>query len=83
MNMTMHPRTRRVRRGPIFQVCGYLRRKNFTSARNRLLQVSGFKEALIKVCGKIISSEVRHVKAPQTELLLTLTNQEELHVPKH
>ncbi|XP_070776760.1 uncharacterized protein [Enoplosus armatus] len=51
------PPARRVRRGPMSLVCGYLRKKNFTSALNRLLQVSGFKEALIKVCGKIISSE--------------------------
>ncbi|XP_044023797.1 uncharacterized protein LOC122862399 isoform X3 [Siniperca chuatsi] len=51
------PPARRVRRGPISQVCGYLRKKNFTSALNRLLQVSGFKEALLRVCGKIISTE--------------------------
>lgn len=56
---TEPPQGRRVRRGPISQVCGYLRRKNFTCALNRLLQVSGFKEALIRLCGKLISTEVR------------------------
>ncbi|XP_070834904.1 uncharacterized protein [Chaetodon trifascialis] len=51
------PPGRRVRRGPMAQVCAYLRRKNFTSALNRLLQVSGFTEALIRVCRKTISNE--------------------------
>lgn len=59
------PPARRVRRGPMAQVCAYLRRKNFTSALNRLLQVTGFTEALIKVCRKTISSEVRHVCSVQ------------------
>lgn len=60
------PPARRVHRGPMAQVCAYLRRKNFTSALNRLLQVSGFTEALIKVCRKIISNEVKHVYSLQT-----------------
>ncbi|XP_076604644.1 uncharacterized protein LOC143331540 isoform X3 [Chaetodon auriga] len=51
------PLARRVHRGPMAQVCVYLRRKNFTSALNRLLQVSGFTEALIKLCRKTISNE--------------------------
>ncbi|XP_023286175.1 uncharacterized protein LOC111672837 isoform X1 [Seriola lalandi dorsalis] len=51
------PPARRIRRGPIPQICGYLRKKNFSSALNRLLQVSGFREALIKTCSKIISGE--------------------------
>lgn len=64
------PPPRRVRRGPISQVCGYLRRKNFSSALNRLMTVSGFKEALIRVCGKILSNEVRPHKV--TNSILTV-----------
>ncbi|KAK5917352.1 hypothetical protein CgunFtcFv8_012249 [Champsocephalus gunnari] len=51
------PPARRLRRGPVSQVSGFLRKRNFSSALNRLLQETGFREALIKVCGKIISNE--------------------------
>ncbi|XP_070697913.1 uncharacterized protein [Pempheris klunzingeri] len=51
------PAARRLRRGPISQVCAHLRRKNYSSALNRLLQLSGFREALVRVCGRVISTE--------------------------
>lgn len=54
---TEPPPTRRVRRGPIPQICGYLQKKNLRSALNLLLQVSGFKEALIRTCSKVINKE--------------------------
>lgn len=63
---TEPPPARRGLRGPISQVCGYLRRRKFSCALNRLLQVNGFKDALLKVCGRIISSEVRH-SCPHTK----------------
>ncbi|XP_069008879.1 uncharacterized protein [Embiotoca jacksoni] len=49
--------SRRVRRGPIPLICGYLQKRNLNSAMNHLLQVSGFKEALIKTCSKVICKE--------------------------
>lgn len=49
---------RHIRRGPIPRICSSLQKKNLTSALNWLLEINGFKEALMKTCIKIISSEV-------------------------
>lgn len=53
---------RNIRRGPIPKICSYLRKKNLTMALNRLLEINGFKEALMKTCVTIISSEVSNVQ---------------------
>lgn len=55
------PRPVRFRHGGRPRVCDLLQKKNLASNLRRLQQVSGFKEALIKICAKLISSEVRPV----------------------
>ncbi|XP_008275317.1 uncharacterized protein LOC103353908 [Stegastes partitus] len=51
------PQTRRLRRGPIPRICRYLQKKNLSSALNLLLQVTGFRTALIRTCSRIIGQE--------------------------
>lgn len=53
------PRPVRSRHGGRPRVCDLLQKKNLVSNLRRLQQVSGFKEALMKICTKLISSEVR------------------------
>ncbi|XP_067335672.1 uncharacterized protein [Channa argus] len=49
--------TARIRNSGRPRVCDLLQKKNLTSNLRRLQQVTGFKEALIKICAKIISNE--------------------------
>ncbi|XP_026196227.1 uncharacterized protein LOC113148669 isoform X1 [Anabas testudineus] len=51
------PRPVRFRHGGRPRVCDLLQKKNLASNLRRLQQVSGFKEALMKICAKLISSE--------------------------
>ncbi|KAK2826840.1 hypothetical protein Q5P01_021054 [Channa striata] len=51
------PQPARVRHSGRPRVCDLLQKKNLTSNLRRLQQVTGFKEALIKVCAKIINNE--------------------------
>lgn len=41
------------------RLCGLMQKKNLMSNLRRLQQVGGFQEALIRVCSKIVCSEVR------------------------
>lgn len=59
------PRPVRCRHGGRPRVCDLLQKKNLVSNLRRLQQVSGFKEALMKICTKLISSEVRSGPSPE------------------
>lgn len=65
-----------IRHGPVPKICAYLRKKNLTTALNRLLEINGFKEALMKTCAKIISSEVSFVVVISTIISLRIQTEQ-------